>query len=95
MKTIAQRFDNMNEKQMKLADRIFGLYRTAFPIGIITAVHTLSKGPVPPVLDGMLDGLGLIMITDGLGDVITGKHHYVGMKVINYFNERRNIKYLL
>ena len=95
MKTIKEIFDNMNERQIRMLDRMFGLYRIVYPAGIITAVHTLSSGPVPPILDGMLFGLGAVLTTDGLGDVITGKHHYLGVKLLNHISERRNIKYLL
>jgi len=94
MKKIKEMIDNMNEKQMKWAVRAFGLARLAYPPGIIIAVHKLGS-PVPPPINGLLYGIGSLLAIDGIGDIITGKHHYVGVRIWSYFDERRKIRYLL
>jgi hypothetical protein len=96
MKTISQIFDNMNEKQIRVADRAFGALRAAYPIGLLVAVNSFGiNDSFNQVMKGIIGGLGIPLFVDGLGDFITGEHHCIFADTANYFNERRNIRYLL
>lgn len=84
----------MNEKQIRLANRIFGLFRTAFVGGLITSAY-LNRESISLSREIIAGEIGLTLIIDGVGDLITGQHHYLSSNIIKYISERRNRRYLL
>ena len=71
----------MNEKTIRIGNRASGLAMLVFGGAIMS-----GGGPFIPA--------GALFATEGLGDLITGDHHYVSSKVIKYFSKGKiEIKY--
>jgi len=67
---------NMTEKQIRLGNRMHGLFGLT--------LFGLAAFASPP--------LSLIVApiaVDGVGDIITGEHHYLSSRAIHYFSGRR------
>ncbi len=76
----------MTEKQIRFGDRMYGLTLIAFGGGIALATR----------LDNiLLDAFGALFVTEGLGDLMTGQHHYLSSSFINPILEKRKRRYLL
>lgn len=85
-------FTKMNEQQIRIGNKVAGLGMIVFGgiIGLARGENNISN-----LNNLFLSAGGALFATEGLGDLITGQHHYVSSKITNYFIERRNIRYLL
>lgn len=71
----------MNERTIKIGNRLSGLAMIAFG-GIIMTSDAMQ---VPFVIGGTA------FMIEGMGDLITGDHHYVSVKVQEYIQRRRKV----
>ena len=65
----------MEEKTIRFGDRMYGVALIAF--GGLCALTTDNL---------FLDVSGAIFATEGLGDLISGEHHYLSSRLINYIS---------
>lgn len=73
----------MEEKYYKVGNRISGLVMAVF--GGIIAFNTDHIG---------LDIAGSLLVIEGAGDLISGRHHYLSTNLLRYFTGRKiDIRY--
>jgi hypothetical protein len=81
--------EELSQEKMKIA-RGYGLISIA--LGAIFIFGPETEG----ILENICDVGGMFLVAEGLGDLITGKHHYTSLKAydiissgINYIGSRR------
>ncbi len=66
-------------------DRLFGLARAAFN-GYLTCLIEQKTGLSAKFLPMALTGS--VLVTDGFGDLVSGDHHYIAIRLSDYFRNR-------
>jgi hypothetical protein len=61
---------NMTEREIRTGNRLYGLCLIAFS-GIVASAGNVT-----------LDLLAAPFVIEGIGDIITGDHHYLGSKLL-------------
>jgi hypothetical protein len=86
-------FIKMDEKQIRSGNRMAGLIAVVLGGGVAVALNLKGLNNVASAI--AVDSGGVLLTAVGIGDLITGQNNYIAFSILKYFNERRNVRYLL
>jgi hypothetical protein len=87
-----------NNEGKELLARAEGLCLIALGgIGLATSLVPATK-EISLLVNGLISSTtfvtGTVLFVEGAGDLVSGKHHYIGSRIYNHFVEKENRKWL-